>query len=166
MSSSSRERLLDQLAEMPAFLNAAIPGLPTAVLAAKPAGESLSLIEHLCHLRDCERDLYGERINRVLRCDQPHLAPVDVGIWPTQRDYLNQCGSQALQDFCTLRAALLVQLRTLAEEDMQRTGMRVDASLITVYGLVEQIAEHDRDHRWRMAAILREFATRVGYDSV
>jgi len=154
-----REHLLSQLAEMPAFLQAAFTGLPPEVLLAQPPNDKSPLLEHLWHLRDCESDLYGHRIDQVLRCDRPELPPVEVGEWPVKRGYLSRPADQAVHEFCALRWALIERIRNLGEGELVRTGVRFDSSSITVHGLIEQVADHDRDHRTRMTSILRNYLT-------
>jgi hypothetical protein len=60
---AARERLLLQLAEMPAFLQP-FAALAPALLRARPGCDNAPLIEHLWHLADCDRELYGARIER------------------------------------------------------------------------------------------------------
>jgi hypothetical protein len=150
--------LLNQLAEMPAFLARTLGGLPPPLLLRQPANDAFPLIEHLWHLRDCDPDLYALRIRQVLREERPRLEPVDVGAWYGERRYRDRAGAQAIAEFAALRAGLVAELAALDGPALARTGVRADGREIDVLGLVEHIAEHDRDHRWRIAAILGSFA--------
>jgi hypothetical protein len=152
--------LLSQLAEMPPFLQHALAGLPTELLQRLPEDDKSPLLEHLWHIRDCESDLYGLRIHRVLRESRPNLDPVDVGIWPAERGYLQRDGNTAIVEFAALRNDLISDLNQLEETSISRVGIRFDGTEINILGLVEQVADHDRDHRWRIAAILRSFGGR------
>lgn len=149
--------LLNQLEEMPLFLKQSVARLPLEVLRRQPAEDKSPLLEHLWHVRDCDADLYGLRIRRVLNEARPHLVPVDVGVWPEQRQYASRSGDVAVSEFADLRADLVKVLRNLGQDDVARVGIRADGSEINVIGLIEQMADHDRDHRWRMAAILKGF---------
>ena len=151
--------LLNQLGEMPVFLERTVASLPPELLQKIPAEDQFPLIEHLWHVRDCDPDLYALRIRKVLREDRPRLEPVDVGAWYGDRRYREKSGAQALAEFAQLRADLIADLRPLEERDFARTGIRADGSDITLLGLVEQLSEHDRDHRWRIASILGGFAS-------
>lgn len=151
--------LLNQLAEMPAFLERTLASLPPDLLQRSPAEDQFPLIEHLWHVRDCDPDLYALRIRQVLREDRPRLEPVDVGAWYAERRYREKSGARAIAEFAQLRADLIAELRRLEDRDLARTGIRVDGSDITLLGLVEQLSEHDRDHRWRIASILGGFAS-------
>jgi len=152
--------LSGQLAEMPPFLHHALAGLPTELLQRLPADDKSPLLEHLWHIRDCESDLYGLRIHRVLRESRPNLDPVDVGNWPAERGYLQRDGNVAIAEFAALRNELISYLSQLEEASISRVGIQFGGTEINVLGLVEQVADHDRDHRWRIAAILRSFVGR------
>ena len=153
--------LLNHLAEMPAFLERAAASLPPALLQRTPDEDPFPLIEHLWHVRDCDPDLYALRIRRVLLEDRPLLEPVDVGAWYAERRYRERSGDQAITEFAELRAELIAKLQTLDETALARVGVRVDGSEVSVLGLVRQISEHDLDHRWRIASILRGFALKA-----
>jgi len=149
--------LLSQLEEMPAFLQRSAVALPTELQLREPEKDNMPLVEYLWHVRDCDSDLYALRIRRVLQEDKPYLDPVNVGVWPESRNYRSRKGDLAISEFVELRAGLVRELREVNQEALARTGVRADGSEINVLGLIEQLAEHDRDHRWRVAAILRGF---------
>ena len=147
--------LLRQLDEMPAFLHRSVGSLPSELLVRQPEHDTSPLLEHLWHIRDCDSDLYALRIRRVLHETRPCLDPVDVGAWPQSRHYLSRHGDLAISQFTELRAGLVSELRDVDQAALARVGCRADGSEINVLGLIEQLAEHDRDHRWRIAAVLR-----------
>lgn len=150
--------LLDHLTEMPAFLERTAASLPSDLLQTQPVDDQFPLIEHLWHLRDCDPDLYALRIRKVLREDRPALEPVDVGAWYGERRYRERPADQAIAEFVKGRAELVAELQALDEDALARVGVRADGSEVNVLALVQQISEHDRNHRWRIASILRGFA--------
>jgi hypothetical protein len=143
---------------MPVFLERTVASLPSDMLQRPPIEDKFPLIEHLWHVRDCDPDLYALRIRKVLQEERPALEPVDVGAWYVDRRYRERSGQQAISEFAKLRGDLIKELKTLDECDLARVGVRADGSEIAVQGLIEQMAEHDRDHRWRIASILGGFA--------
>ena len=143
---------------MPVFLERTLALLPSDMLQRPPVEDRFPLIAHLWHLRDCDPDLYALRIRKVLREECPALVPVDVGAWYVDRRYRERSGRQATSEFAKLRVDLVEEPKTLDECDLARVGVRADGSEISVQGLIEQLAEHDRDHRWRIASILGRFA--------
>lgn len=157
-SPADASALLDQLTEMPDFLRRTVLGLPREALLRMPVNDDLHLLEHLWHTRDCDPLLYGLRIRRILAEDRPALEPVDVGAWTDARAVASLEGDQAIVEFEQERAALIAELRGLSADDWNRAGVRDDGSDISVLGIVRQLVAHDRDHRWRIAAVLRGFA--------
>jgi hypothetical protein len=150
------QSVLEQLKEMPVFLAKTFAGIPHPVLCRQPSCDRSPLIEHLWHTHDCDVDLYGMRIRKVLAEDEPVLQPIDVGEWVETRDYPARSSSEAIDSFIRYREALVEELAALSPSSLQRVGRRSDGSTINVMGIIEQLAAHDRDHRWRIAAILKE----------
>jgi hypothetical protein len=157
MFNQAYSSLVAQLSEMPMFLSRTFASVPAALLLRTSTCDAMPLIERLWHVRDCDSDLYAFRIRRVLLEDRPTLQGVDVSVWPQERNYLARSGEQAVTEFCALRQQLIQELKPLGENSLARIGVRFDGSEINVLGLIEQLAEHDRDHRWRMASILQSF---------
>lgn len=149
--------LLDALEEMPRFLRYSLEGLSREALLRVPENDRSHLLEHLWHTRDCETDLYGLRIRRILAEDRPHLEPVDVVAWLEERGYEAREGDAAITEFEQERGRLLSELRVLTPDQLARVGVRADGSEISVLAIIRQLALHDQDHRWRVAAILRGF---------
>jgi hypothetical protein len=149
--------LLDALEEMPRFLRYSLEGLSREALLRVPENDRSHLLEHLWHTRDCETDLYGLRIRRILAEDRPHLEPVDVVAWLEERGYEAREGDAAIAEFEQERGRLLSELRVLTPDQLARTGVRADGSEISALAIIQQIAMHDQDHRQRVAAILRGF---------
>jgi hypothetical protein len=160
MTSSPKAHLLTQLGEMPEFLEKSFLGLSRELLLKPPATDNLSLLEHLWHTRDCESDLYIPRIAGVLTEEHYRLTPLEIGHWPSERQYKLRDGDQAIREFGELRRDLIARLQATPDEAFSRTGRRRDDSEVDAYSLIEYLLEHDRDHRWRMCALLRECAER------
>jgi len=158
MFKQAYSNLILQLAEMPTFIQHSTSGISADLLVRRPDHDNSPLIEHLWHLRDCDSDLYAHRIRQVLQENQPFIEPVDVGSWSEQRGYLGRNAELAIAEFAAGRSALVAELHQLDEDELSRIGHRADGSSINVLGLIEQLAEHDRDHRWRIAAILRDYS--------
>jgi hypothetical protein len=55
----------------------------------------------------------------------------------------------------TLRRQLIERLQDLEPNQFERVSIRQNGTTFDVYDLLEHLADHDRDHRWRMAAQLR-----------
>ena len=157
MHPSSYTSVLTQLGEMPAFLQQSLAGMPIDILVRQPSEDKSPLIEHLWHVRDCDFELYGLRIRKVLHEETPTLEPVDVGEWVETRNYPLRNGDQAIDEFRAYRVNLIAELAILTSDQLARTGIRADMSEINVMEIIEQLAAHDRDHRWRIVRIVRTY---------
>ncbi|MGA3252235.1 MAG: DinB family protein [Paraburkholderia sp.] len=160
MTTTTRTFLLNQLGEMSEFLEKSFRGLSRDLLLRTPATDNLSLLEHLWHVRDCESELYTPWIVGVLTEERCRLMPVAIDGWPSERRYDLRDGDQAIREFGELRRDLIARLQATSDESFLRTGLVRDDREVGVYRLIEQLIEHDRDHRWRMCALLRECAER------
>jgi len=150
--------LLTQFAEMPAFVASACARLPREMLLAQPRNDRSPLAEHAWHLFDCERLLYAARIDAMLARDEPVLEPVFVKEWIIAHGYFTRPVHDAVTGFCTARAAFVERLRKFGPAELARTGTRTDGKAYSVAAVIEEMAEHDRDHRQRMVAILADYA--------
>ena len=129
-------------------------GLQLEQLTSMPENDKSPLAEHAWHVRDCESDLYGMRIQRVLQEAEPYLEPISVSHWPEERSYLTKPVQQANREFRELRESLVKQLQTTQASALERTCRRTDGRRSAVTDLIAELLEHDRDHRRRIAAIL------------
>ena len=152
------ESLLNQFTEMPAFVAAACARLPREMLLAQPRNDRSPLAEHAWHLVDCETLLYARRIDAMLAEDHPTLAPVFVKEWIVAHGYFTRAVHDAVTGFAAARARFVERLRGFGAAELARSGVRADGRPYTVAAIVEEMADHDRDHRQRMVQILADYA--------
>src|SRR5262245_13896481 len=74
-----------------------------AALKQKPSEKEFSVLEHVCHLRDIEREGYAIRIEKLLGEEAPILPDIDGDKLARERDYNHQQISAALADFAEAR---------------------------------------------------------------
>ena len=116
------ENVITFLEETPEVVRRTADGLGAEELRRKPAAEEFSFVEHACHLRDIEREGYGERIRRLLRETRPLLADIDGGRLARERRYNEQEFGEGLSAFerarpKRLRAARPVRRRVETRGD-------------------------------------------------
>jgi hypothetical protein len=119
-----------------------------------PLGDEFCVVEHVCHLRDLERDGFTPRIRSLLEQTDPLLFPFDgTGVAATS-NYRAENAYDALNAFLELRKHNVETLRVVPERDMQRTGHYAGDDPITLAVVVQGILDHDHDHRDRLRAML------------
>ena len=79
MAQPDFENLVAFLEETPDVVKSLTGNLTAKELMRKPAIEEFSFLEHVCHLRDIEREGYGVRIAKLLNEEQPFLPDIDGG---------------------------------------------------------------------------------------
>ena len=144
--------LLDRIGEMPRFLDAAVEAAGTEELSVRGAGETFSIREQACHLRDLEREGFLVRVRRILDEDVPDLEGFDGAAIAAERDYNAQDARAAARDFASARAELIAILRRATPAQLAREAT-IFGKRITLADLVAMIDEHDRGHREEIDAL-------------
>jgi DinB superfamily len=148
--------ILRTLAEMPMFLNATITGLSSQWLTQTTSSDKDFLLSHVCHMADCEAEIYGWRIRQMLSADCPELPGIDPMPWPTERRYAEQDVTPQIKRFGELRSATIERLAKLDDAQWGRTGLRFNGERCNVFEIAFDAIEHDSDHKMRIARVLRE----------
>ena len=153
MTGPELEQVIKFLEETPALVRRMTDGLGAEELRRKPAAEAFSFVEHACHLRDIEREGYGERIRKLLLETRPALADIDGGRLARERRYNEQDFGEGLSAFERARGENVSALRALPPEELKRAGTFEGAGEITLGKLVAMMCEHDRAHREEIASL-------------
>lgn len=144
--------LLRELDGMPDELERALQLLPTDRLDWKPEswggspGETFSAREHVCHVRDIERDGYHVRFQRLLAEERPSLVSLDGYEIARERDYGSADVRLALAAFRAARGETVTHLRGLGEAELARAGDFAEYGHLTVRALVHYLRTHDLQH--------------------
>jgi hypothetical protein len=144
--------LLSELARMPDDLAHAMGQIPAGSLRYRPEnwggspGETFSPIEHVCHVRDIEKDGYHVRIRRMLEESNPSLVSIDGDELAKQRRYEQDDLAAALSAFRMAREETVVLLRVLDESQLAREGFFAEYGPLTLRGLVHYLRSHDQQH--------------------
>lgn len=144
--------LLRGLESMPSELEAAVRLVPRDSLPWKPAawagspGETFSILEHVCHLRDIDRDGYRVRIGRMLAEDAPDLASIDGDALAVERRYAQADVDEALAAFRDARQAIVARIRTLGDAELARRGTFAEYGPLTLRSLLHYLRSHDQQH--------------------
>jgi len=140
----SDDALLHALQQFPARCAALVERCADPRARAPDGG--FSLVEHLCHLRDLEREGYALRIRRILSEDLPELAEIDGNTLATARDYQSQDPHAAWRDWRDARAHTVALLRSALPAQAERKGIYGGLGVITLRELVRGIVAHDATH--------------------
>jgi DinB superfamily len=144
--------LLSEFEDMPLHLERALRFIPAGRLGWKPESwdgcpsETFSALEHVCHLRDIERDGYHLRIQRMLDEPNPSLASLDGYEIARERRYDAADLPEALAAFRGARAVTMERLRALTDPQLARSGDFAEYGRLTLRALVHYLRSHDQQH--------------------
>src|SRR4051794_811762 len=144
--------LLDAYRAMPVVLEKVLEGC-TQAQAARGGDENWSIVEIICHLRDCEeRGL--ERLRLMRDRDDPFLESYDQDVWARERDYAASNLREALAGFLRFREQHISELEALRPEDWERTGRHEEQGRITITAQTIHLVAHDAIHTAQIAGQL------------
>ena len=153
-SPPSLDALLDALQTFPERVSTFVAAFPARHRQTRAGSGHFSLVEHLCHLRDLEREGYALRIRRILAEDMPQLSEIDGATLAEQRGYQAQDPIAALDDWCAARGETAALLRRALPEHASRTGIFGGFGALTLGELASGIAAHDQGHWEELQALL------------
>lgn len=154
--------LLKALRETAHAMESLLWDLDDAVLDCRPDDDEWSCRELAAHMVAMERR-YIERLERMVRLDEPRIAAFDgdsiPGGTPGERDALDGEGVFDLMDeFSVLRRQTVYLLSSLDREDWERRGIHPYLGPMTVTQAAREINEHDLAHLWQMRRICDRYA--------
>jgi hypothetical protein len=144
--------LLADLAAMPDELERVVALVDPSRLAWRPEdwggspGEMFAAIEHVCHLRDIEKDGYHVRIRRMLDEHEPSLVSIDGDALARERRYSEAALRPALDAFRAARAETVAILRAVTDEQLARTGTFAEYGRLSLRSLLHYLRSHDQQH--------------------
>lgn len=144
--------LITELSTMPDHLVRVIRQIPSDRMSWKPEvwdgspGETFSALEHVCHVRDIERDGYHVRVRRLIEETDPSLVSLDGYEMARERRYAEASWTEAIEDFRAARAATVAAVRDLTDAQLSRTGTFAEYGALTLRGLVYYLRSHDQQH--------------------
>ena len=144
--------ILTELEGAPREFGKILTGVPVSAWDWKPQdwggcpGESFSLREHLCHVRDFDTLGYRERFRRTRKEANPVLPSLDGYVMARERDYANTDPHEALAAFAAARVGTLAIIRGFAPAELARPADFAEYGQVTLSGLVHYLSAHDRQH--------------------
>ena len=156
MNRRELETLLLTLESTPALLARAAAELSEDTVGQRGTTGGFSLVEHVWHLADLEREAYGTRIRRLLTEDEPFLSNFDGDRIAVERGYQRRDLADGLLAFTNARTRNLQALRDVAASDWKRSGEQEGVGVIRLADVPRMMAEHDRAHGVEIAELVRE----------
>src|ERR1700693_3391907 len=154
MNRRNLETLLLTLESTPALVAKAAVELNPSQIRQVPAGGGFSLLEHVWHLADLEREGYGIRIRRILSEEEPPLSDFEGERIARERCYSKRDLAEGLVEFTAARARNIAKTRSVGHSDWKRRGIQYGVGAVALEDIPRMMAEHDRGHTNEIAALL------------
>lgn len=113
------EVLYQELAGGVEVIRALVAGVTAEEARYRPAPESWSILEVICHLYDEEREDFRQRLDIMLHRPTEALPDIDPQGWVTSRQYNERDLGEMLEKFAEERARSLVWLKGLTEPNWE-----------------------------------------------
>jgi hypothetical protein len=146
VGSQEYKELVMSLAETPRIVKRLVSDLEESTVREMPQEKGWSVLEHICHLRDIEKEGYVVRIKKMLSEDQPFLEDIDGDKLAIERGYINQNSDAALEAFITARAVNIEAIRDLSADHLSKSAASEGIGPLTLLDLLSRMREHDREH--------------------
>lgn len=149
---SKRQALIDQIAEAPARVRAAVAGLTAEQLDTpyRPGGWTVRQVVH--HLPDSHLNAYV-RFRLALTEAAPTIKPYHEERWAELSDARTAPAELSLALLDALHFRWVLLLRSLEAEDWTRTFHHPDLGLLTLDTTLQIYAWHGRHHEAHIAAL-------------
>jgi FMN phosphatase YigB (HAD superfamily) len=143
---SSPESLMAILRATPAAIHTLAQQLPEKAWTYCPKPGEWCLAEITCHLRDVDAEVNKPRIQKILDEVEPFLPGMDTDSWVSEREYIVQDCTEALEVFTQNRINLLSMLEEIKPEDWSRKAKHSIFGPTQLQEMVNIITQHDRLH--------------------
>jgi len=154
MNRRELESLLLTLESTPVLITRAAEEIGASLVRRQPSGGGFSLVEHVWHLADLEREAYGVRMRRILSEDEPSLADFEGDRLARERVYQERDLAEGLAAFAVARDRNVRKLRTVHNSDWKRRGNQEGVGTIALEDIPRMMASHDRVHTSEIADLL------------
>jgi hypothetical protein len=101
------------------IIRSLVTGISQTEAQVKPAPDSWSILEVVCHLYDEEREDFRQRLDITLHRPTEKWPPIDPVGWVTARKYNEQDLSEVLENFMAEREKSLAWLLGLSDPDWE-----------------------------------------------
>ena len=145
LATEERERRIQQYAEGPARLRAALAKVPAEVMKWRPEPGEFSVHEIVVHCADSETNA-AARIRYLMAEKEPVVLGYDPDNWASRFDYRNHPLEAALAVVETVRANAVPVIRSLEAGDWDKAETHSESGRYTGHDWLRIYSEHLEEH--------------------
>lgn len=138
--------IVKSLQKAPETIRQLVGALPDQSLTWKPSDTDFSILEHICHFRDIEKEGHAVRIEKLLTEVEPFLPDIDGNKLAEERLYNRQNLRAALLEFTRARENNVRVLQGLALDQLSRSGILEKVGSVSLVRLILMMRDHDQEH--------------------
>lgn len=147
---------LDRARSGPATVRETLRGLSEEDARRKPGVGKLAIIEHLQHMLEMERGVFGVRIRRVLAEDNPRLEPVNQEHLVDESQIGDRPWSEIVDAWAEFREGNVAVVEGTTEAQWRRPARHPDlGDGATFADVVARWSRHDTDHLRQLDILAR-----------
>lgn len=145
---------LTVLAEGPERAAAALARHGVDTFRRRPEAWRWSALEVTAHLRDCDAEVFGPRLERALAEEFPAVEAVAAERWVDERRCSEEDADRTVAGWRAVRERCVARLEALGPAEWSRALAHPTRGPHTVGDLVRYWSDHDLSHRRQMTAAL------------
>ncbi|MGZ4900660.1 MAG: DinB family protein [Candidatus Angelobacter sp.] len=154
MTNSNSTRLQRCETQLQDFLAVTLKGVPLEALSVKVVPGKWSAHEQLAHLARYHQ-IFLQRIDRILTEEAPEFPRYRAEGDPDWPAWSGLPTPQLLVRISSMRAKLMARLRSLSEEDFERTGIHPKFGAMSLALWLEFFLVHEAHHRYVVLQLVR-----------
>lgn len=154
MTDSNSTRLQRCETQLQDFLAITLSGVSAETLSAKPIPGKWSAHEQLAHLARYHQ-IFLQRIDRILSEQSPEFPRYRAEDDPEWPAWTSLPASQLLVRISSMRAKLMARLRSLTDEDFERTGVHPKFGAMSLSLWLEFFLVHEAHHLYVVLQLVR-----------
>ena len=145
LSPEERQRRIQQYADGPARLRAALAAVPAEAMQWRPAPGEFSVHEVAVHCADSETNA-AARIRYLMAGGDPVIIGYDPDTWAARFDYHSHPLDLALATIDAVRANAVPVIRRLTDADWDRAGTHTESGRYTGHDWLQTESDHLEEH--------------------
>lgn len=152
-SYKSLDSILAILSSTPAVLRGLSRNIDSVLWSSPSDSNEWAFTELICHLRDTEIEIHHAQLELLKIENEPFIPRPDTGIWANQRNYLQENGRIALQEYVSARKKTLELIAGFAVDEWTRKARHAIFGPTAFLEVIGFMADHDRLHvqqAWRI----------------
>ncbi|MGZ4890518.1 MAG: DinB family protein [Candidatus Angelobacter sp.] len=154
MTNSNSTRLQRCETQLQDFLAVTLKGVPLEALSVKVVPGKWSAHEQLAHLARYHQ-IFLQRIDRILTEEAPEFPRYRAEGDPDWPAWSGLSTPQLLVRISSMRAKLMARLRSLSEEDFERTGIHPKFGAMSLALWLEFFLVHEAHHLYVVLQLVR-----------